>query len=134
MFTLMACHSKLTEIYTSLFQMMDACINYTLFPSVREDWAILLPKLEVGTVFAPPLQVDIKRPIASGAESTLYMILIAMMSAQLWERLLEVVRLSVCEVLGWEQMRESLARRTESMVRTIEKTKMLLQPHSTVAK
>lgn len=43
MFMVVSCHCHLMEIYISIFQMMQACIEYSLAPQIGKDWAIILP-------------------------------------------------------------------------------------------
>ena len=135
-FTLMACHCKLTEIYASLFKMMEACINYSLSPNLREDWAIILPKLEVGSITSPPVHVDANRPLSPPSASAMYMVLVTMISSQLWEQLRDVVTArsdvdasQFSRAVG-NAMWNSLRYRTDRMSQNIDATKHLLQRHS----
>ena len=132
-FAIMSCHSRLTEIYASLFYMMHACIEHSLAPRRDKDWAVLLPQLQVGSeVGALPVLVNIDHP-ASPSTSSMYMWLITMLSSQLWEQLADTLRFansggsrsegSVLTDTVWN----TIAERSDSMLETIERTKQTLQ-------
>jgi hypothetical protein len=138
-FMIMSCHGRLTEIYGSLFQMMHACIEHSLAPRGGKDWAVILPQLQVGSIASPPVHVDINNPV-SPSTSSMYMLMIAMLSSQLWEQLADTLRADDGSPVGrgsasaltdtiWNAMMD----RNENMSRTIESTRHLLQRYSVVA-
>lgn len=129
-----ACHTRLTEMYSSVFQMMQACIQHSQAPKLSKDWAIILPKLEVGSVTSPPLRVDIDSPMESLNTSAMYMLMIAMVSSQLWK----ILKNSMSEG-SWAQfdppsnpgtltymMRQTMVDRTDGLLRTIDSTQKML--------
>jgi hypothetical protein len=140
MFRIIACHCRLTEIYVSLFKMMHACIEHSLAPRRDKDWAIILPQLQVGSIIAsPPVLVDTDTPVSSTTSST-YMLMITMVSSQVWEQLADKMRLdhdismrmgsnSILTEAVWGKVTD----RNDCMFQTINKTRHLLQQRSVVA-
>jgi hypothetical protein len=137
---IVSCHCRLAEIYLSLFQMMQACIEYSLAPRLGKDWAVILPQLQVGSLAAPSLRVDINTPLSS-AKSSMYMVMITMFSSQLWEQLADVMKAgggartdsaagsrSTSVDTVWDSMTDKI----EGLSRTIDATKHLLQRCSVV--
>jgi hypothetical protein len=137
---IVSCHCRLAEIYLSLFQMMQACIEYSLAPRLGNDWAVILPQLQVGSLAAPSVKVDINTPLSS-AKSSMYMIMITMFSSQLWEQLADVMKAgggaqtdsaaasrSTLADTVWDSMTD----KTEGLSRTIDATKHMLQRCSMV--
>jgi len=140
MLMVVSCHCRLAEIYLSLFQMMQACIEYSLAPRLGNDWAVILPQLQVGSLAAPSVKVDINTPL-SPAKSSMYMGMITMFSSQLWEQLADVMKAgggaqtdsaasSMSTLMGtvWDSMTD----KTEGLSRTIDATKHMLQRCSVV--
>jgi hypothetical protein len=135
-----SCHCRLAEIYLSLFQMMQACIEYSLAPRLGEDWAVILPELQVGSLAAPSLRVDINTPL-SLAKSSMYMVMITMFSSQLWEQLADVMKAgggaqtdsAACSRSTLvDTVWVSMTDKTEGLSRTIDATKHMLQRCSVV--
>ncbi|RDW83069.1 hypothetical protein BP5796_04560 [Coleophoma crateriformis] len=89
---IMSCHHRLTEIYFSIFQMMQACIKYSLIPScVRNGWFFVLPKCQVGAhAVLPSVQVDAKTPLAHD-KSLMYMAMLTMLASQFCEKIVEMI-------------------------------------------
>ncbi|KAI0134007.1 hypothetical protein BJ170DRAFT_729283 [Xylariales sp. AK1849] len=94
-----SCHCRLVETYVSLFEMMQACISIDKVSSASpvsnrdSNWAIILPELQLGSIAATPaLRVDNDAPISSAATASMYMIMVTMISAQLWERVAAVTK------------------------------------------
>jgi hypothetical protein len=141
MLMVVSCHCRLAEIYLSLFQMMQACIEYSLAPRLGNDWVVILPQLQVGSLAAPSVKVDINTPLSS-AKSSMYMVMITMFSSQLWEQLADVMKAgggaqtdsaacSMSTLMGtvWD----SMTNKTEGLSRTIDATKHMLQRYSVVS-
>jgi hypothetical protein len=137
---IVSCHCRLAEIYLSLFQMMQACIEYSLAPRLGNDWAVIFPQLQVGSLAAPSLRVDNNTPLSS-ATSSMYMVMITMFSSQLWKQLADVMKggdgaqmdsaagsRSTLADTVWDSMTD----KTEGLSRTIDATKHLLQRCSVV--
>jgi hypothetical protein len=99
MLMIMSCHCRLTEIYLSIFQMMQACIEYSVAPQKEKNWAIVLPRLQVGSHAAPPMQVDANTSLSS-TTSSMYMVMITMLSSQLCEKLADMMRVGDEEISG----------------------------------
>lgn len=134
-----ACHSRLTEIYTSIFQMMQACIEHSLAPQLGTDWAVILPKLEVGSLSSQPVRVDAHTPLKSSMTTSMYMLIITMLSAQLWEKLMGLVATGTDVPIGsrinypntlTEIMWSTMADRTGRLIRTMDITKQFLSSTS----
>ena len=87
---LMSCHCRLTEIYLSIFQMMQACIEYSFPPQVEDTWTVVLPQLQMGSHAAPPIQVDANTSL-SRVTASMYMLMITMFSSQLCARVADVM-------------------------------------------
>ncbi|KUJ06447.1 uncharacterized protein LY89DRAFT_743775 [Mollisia scopiformis] len=132
-FMLMSCHSRLTEIYASLFQMMRACIEHSITPRRDKDWAVILPQLQVGSIASPPVQVDIDNPVTP-ATSSMYMLMITMLSSQVWHQLANKMRVSdgifatlrsgsVLTEAVWYKIMD----KNDRMLQTIDETRHLLQ-------
>ena len=93
---IMSCHYRLTDMYISIFQMMQACLEFSVIPSMDQDkdndWAIILPQYQVGSFTVPSVQVDANgttsssSPLSSSTAS-MYMVMITMLSSQLCETL-----------------------------------------------
>ncbi|RDW71425.1 hypothetical protein BP6252_07988 [Coleophoma cylindrospora] len=98
---IMSCHHRLTEIYFSIFQMVQACIKYSLAPSrVRSDWVVVLPKCQVGAhAVLPPVQVDAKTPLAYD-KSLMYMTMLTMLASQFCEKTAEIIGAGVWDASG----------------------------------
>jgi hypothetical protein len=133
MFMIMSCHCRLTETYISLFKMMQTCIEHSLAPRRDKDWAIILPQLQVGSITSPPVQVDINTPV-SPATSSMYMLMITMLSSQVWEQLADKMRVG-----GWFSVRmgsrsvltetvwDKIMDKNDRMLQTIDDTRHLLR-------
>ncbi len=140
-FMIMSCHSRLAEIFSSIFQMIRACIEFSLAPLKSDDLGVILPQLQVGSFASPPIYVDLKTPLAP-AKSSAYMFMVMMLSSQLWEQLAEVMAARPHSGMGsvrassdvlvdtvWNTMLD----RTNDMSKTINTTRNLLQRSSVVA-
>ena len=138
-FMVASCHCRLTEIYISLFRMMQACIEHVLAPRMDKDWAVVLPQLQVGSVASPSVHVDIDTPLPSGT-SSMYMLMVTMLSSRLCGQLADAMRVGndvpTSPILGsryvladtvWDTVRDG----TDRLLRIIEATKHLLRQHST---
>ncbi|KAK1239982.1 hypothetical protein MKX08_007424 [Trichoderma sp. CBMAI-0020] len=87
-----SCHCQLAEAYTSLLNMIRACLEHSIAPPTNTSWAIILPKLQVGSVALPSLQVDNKNPVSSRATSHMYMTSITTVTALLWTQMMSAVK------------------------------------------
>ncbi|CZR68122.1 uncharacterized protein PAC_18021 [Phialocephala subalpina] len=132
-FMIMSCHCRLTEIYVSLFKMMQACIEHSLAPRGDKDWAIILPQLQVGSITLPPVQVDINTPV-SPTISSMYMLMITILSSQVWEQLADKMR--VCDGISvrmgsssvlTETVWNKITDKNDRILQTIDDTRHLLQ-------
>ena len=136
-----SCHCRLIEIYVSIFQMMQACIEHSLVPQMGKDWAITLPQLQVGCLTSPPVRVDVNTPLSPATES-MYMLMITMLSSQLWEQLADVVRAGVngpidsASASGYalaHTIWDTVTEKTDRLSQTIDTTKHVLRRHSVIA-
>ncbi|UKZ69348.1 uncharacterized protein TrAtP1_010356 [Trichoderma atroviride] len=129
-----SCHCQLAEAYTSLLNMIRACLEHSIAPPTNTNWAVILPKLQVGSVALPSLQVDNKNPMASRATSHMYMTSITTVTALLWTQMMSAVkavttsqentlsRYGSTAAVMWDAM----SRRTDEVVRRIELVGSLL--------
>lgn len=85
-----SCHLRLTEIYVSIFQLIQGCIEHMPVPRTTRDWAVMLPQLQLGSISAPPMQVGIDTSISSATKS-MYMLMVTIFSMQLWDQLADVM-------------------------------------------
>lgn len=91
MYMVTSCHCRLTGIYTSIFEGIEACIKHSIRPQTSSSWAIVLPQLQVSSLALPLVQVDDKTPPTS-ATSTMYIMMVTMLSSQLWEKMAGIIR------------------------------------------
>ncbi|OJI98827.1 hypothetical protein ASPVEDRAFT_38326 [Aspergillus versicolor CBS 583.65] len=125
-----SCHSRLTDIYTTVFSLVQRCINHSpSLPRLRQNWAIVLPKVEMGSLNAPALRVDEETP-ASGAKAFMYMWMLCVFSAELWTQLSRALGgqdqvvdgISPLGRMVWTDM----ADRAGSVLQSIESTRALV--------
>lgn len=139
-FLILSCHSRLTSIYLSIFHMMQTCIEFSVAPKEKRDWAIVLPRLQVGAhATAPAVQVDVDTPLPSGT-SSMYIMMITMLASRLCGELAGVM----CGDGGrradggggdeegsipssWYLLRTTITDGTDRLRGTIDITKQLLQ-------
>lgn len=129
-----SCHCQLAEAYTSLLNMIRACLEHSIAPPTNTNWAVILPKLQVGSVALPSLQIDNKNPVSSKATSHMYMTSITTVTALLWTQMMSAVkavtinqedtlsRYGSTAAVMWDAM----SRRTNEVVRKIELVSSLL--------
>lgn len=129
-----SCHCQLAEAYTSLLNMIRACLEHSIAPPTNTNWAVILPKLQVGSVALPSLQVDNKNPVSSKATSHMYMTSITTVTALLWTQMMSAIkavtasqedtlnRYGSTAAVMWDAM----SRRTNEVVRRIEVVSSLL--------
>ncbi|BCS20325.1 Zn(II)2Cys6 transcription factor domain-containing protein [Aspergillus puulaauensis] len=128
-----SCHSRLTEIYTTIFSLVQRCINHSLGPPrPRPNWAVILPKVEMGSLNAPPLRVDAETP-AFGAKAFMYMWMLCVFSAELWTQLNHALGRQDRGVVGADGMSPlgrmvwtEMVDRAGSVLQSIESTKALV--------
>ena len=129
-----SCHSRLTEIYTTVFSLVRGCITHSLGPPrPRQNWAVVLPKVEMGSLSAPALRVNAETP-ASGAKALMYMWMLCVFSAELWTQLSHALgRRGEQGVLGAEGVSPlgrmvwtEMVDRAGSVLMSIESTKALV--------
>jgi hypothetical protein len=136
MFMIISCHCRLTELYGFLFERMQVCIEHSRVPRKDKHWAIILPQLQVGSLASPPVHVDVDNPVSS-TTSSMYMLMITMISSRLWGQLAHEMRFgdgiplktgltSVLTETVWNNVTDKNTR----MLETIENTKSLLRRHS----
>jgi hypothetical protein len=138
MLMLISCQSRLTEIYTSVFDATQACLNHSLRTEIGTNWALVLPRLQMGSVAKPSILVDATTPLVSRADASVYMLMLVMVSAQLWGQVAEAMRGARDGSTGPEGGRGLLTEtvwdgvmgRVEGMVQRIEATKGMLQRYS----
>ncbi|KAL3443349.1 hypothetical protein BJX65DRAFT_285352 [Aspergillus insuetus] len=124
-----ACHSRLTQIYTAIFSMMQRCLQHAgVPPRPRPNGTIVLPTVQLGSLSSPSLHVDFENPLSIG-KAFMYMWMVAVFSGQLWRQLADVMReryvaagRSLVYTL-WKEMGE----RVEGLLETIDTTKALLR-------
>ena len=145
MLMVMSCHCRLIDIYLSIFQMMQVCMEYSFPPGVEDNWTVVLPRLQVGSHAAPLMQVDAKTPL-SRSTTSMYMLMITMLSSQLCEKVAGVMgvrgdrdsgstpsqRREASEMSEFDVLKARVRDRTERLERTIGTTQGLLQRFSVV--
>ncbi|KAH8900402.1 hypothetical protein GQ53DRAFT_740526 [Thozetella sp. PMI_491] len=92
MLMIASCNSRLVDAYMSIFNRVQACIEHSRVPQFAGSWVVVLPKLQVGPVALPPVQVGDKMPISSRAQSFMYIIMVTTLASQLWEQLADVMK------------------------------------------
>jgi len=135
MFMISSCHCRIIKIYESVFQMMQDCIAKSLRPHLGSDWAVILPRLQVGSIASSPVRVDIHTPIPSKASTEMYMLMITMLSSRLWEQIRDFIDTCsdapMCSPASSsplvEMMFGTMRERAESLLQTIEATKQMLK-------
>ncbi|KAH8654419.1 hypothetical protein BGZ60DRAFT_532792 [Tricladium varicosporioides] len=85
-----SCHSHLIEMYSTVFEMIQSCIEHSLVPRMGENWVVVLPRLQVGSLATPPIQVDVRNQLPA-TKSSMYILMILMLSSQLWEQLANLI-------------------------------------------
>ncbi|CAG9974874.1 unnamed protein product [Clonostachys byssicola] len=91
-FMIMSCHSSLTETYGSILQMMQMCLEHSLIPQMGGNWLVILPRVQVGSIELPSLQVGDQTPVSSKATSSMYMMTVTMLFSRLWAQLASILR------------------------------------------
>lgn len=131
-----SCHTRVTEMYAAIFEKTHVCIERQLPPRTDSNWAVILPRLQMGSIATPPRRVDARAPLASKADASLYILMFAMLSGQLWEQVADAMRglrenvKRMGDVEGGlvtARTWDAVMGRIEGMVSTIEETKRLLQ-------
>ncbi|KAH6667628.1 hypothetical protein B0J14DRAFT_182907 [Halenospora varia] len=131
---IVSCHSHLIEMYTTVFEMIRACIEHSLAPKMGENWAVILPRLQVGSIATPPVQVDVRNPLPA-TKSSMYMLMVVMLSSQLWEQLANLVSAerdfsavstSKLHRTFKDTIWDVLTERTNSLSQTIDATRNML--------
>ncbi|KAF2488577.1 hypothetical protein BU16DRAFT_623328 [Lophium mytilinum] len=132
--------TRLTTIYASIFEKIHLCLKHSAVPVIGRDWAIVLPRLSVGSIASPPVRVDNATPLVSKTESSLYMLVFTMLAGQLWGQVGEGMGLGEGRRDGDRETREgsglldvlwdSVREKVDGMVRMVEETKGLLQRYS----
>lgn len=92
MYMLTSCHCRLTEVYASVFEQIQACVKHSAIPQTDYRWTVVLPRLQVSSLALPPVQLDEKSRIDSRATLTMYIMMVTMLSSQLWEKMADVMR------------------------------------------
>jgi hypothetical protein len=138
MFMIISCHCRLTEFYLFIFEKMQACIEHSLAPRRDKDWAIILPQLQVGSIASSSVQVDIDSPVSS-ATSSMYMLMITMLSSKLWGQLADAMRVGDCISVGvgstavlTDTVWDSVTNKNKRMLQTFDNTRCLLQRNCVV--
>lgn len=131
---LASCHSHLVSIFDSVFQRIQGCLKQSLRPHPGRDWAVVLPKLQIGTVEIPSVRIDVNTPVPHPATTAMYIFMVTMLSSQLWEKLTGVIGNTV-NILGFsvtlkDTVWNAVIDKTAGMLGTINDTKLLLQQHS----
>ncbi|KAL3471178.1 hypothetical protein BJX99DRAFT_263543 [Aspergillus californicus] len=136
---LASCHSRLTEIYTTVFALIQHCLQHSKGPPrPRPDRAIVLPVVQLGSMNSPALRVDTETMVPLG-KAFMYMWMIAVFSGKLWGELGDAIRgcggyPALDLGLGPGGGERSLVRavwvemgeRVDGLLQTIESTKALL--------
>lgn len=139
MLLVMSCHCRLIDTHTSVFRMMQACIEYSIRPQMDKEAVIVLPRLQIGSHTAPAVQVDASTAV-SPATSSMYMLMMTMFSTKLCEQMAEVMRtgqgkggereegLPESALLEPQQaMWDTMKGQTDRLSRDIDVTRRMLQ-------
>lgn len=130
-----SCHCRLAETYGIIFQLIQACIQYSFGLQLNKDWAIILPKLQVGSLISPPVHVDASMPLP-WATMSIYMPMITLFSSQIWGQMAEIFKgdIDVRMGVGLEErtglvnmMWDTVMDRTNSLLKSIDATNCLLK-------
>jgi hypothetical protein len=133
-----SCHCRLAETYATIFQMMQACIQYSFTPQLNKNWVIVLPKLQIGSLASPPLEVDTSTPLLSATTST-YMLTLTMVSSQIWGQMAEIIKAGTgihAEAGLGERpelvniMLDTVIDRTSRVLKSINATNYILKQYS----
>lgn len=128
---LASCHSHLVSIFDSVFQRIQGCLKHSLRPHPGEDWVVVLPKLQIGTVEMPAAIIDVNTPAPPHAATSMYMFKITLLSSQFWEQLRGIIGQKTNNLHSSPTLKDTVwdtvVGRTEEMLRTIYDTKLLLQ-------
>ncbi|KAK7229890.1 hypothetical protein V2G26_002060 [Clonostachys chloroleuca] len=134
-FMIMSCHSSLTETYGSILQMMQMCLEHSLIPQMGSSWLVILPRVQVGSVELPSLQVGDQTPVSSKAMSSMYMMTVTMLFSRLWVQLANILRerIGANPNTGMAQksslvdtMWDTALDRTDQLIQTIDSIKSQL--------
>lgn len=88
---ILSCYCHLTDIYVSIFQKMQACVNYPKSPMIDQDNVVVLPRLQVSLCKPPAIHVDSDTSMPSSTTSV-YMLTTTMVSITIYNQLVEVMR------------------------------------------
>lgn len=143
MLLIMSCHCRLIDTLVSLFRMMQACVEHSITPQLDKEVVIILPRLEIGSHQVPELQVDAKSML-SPSTSSMYMLMVTMLSTKLCEQITEIIETGRGKEIGANEERqensflssrqamwEGMKDKTEVLARDIDTTRRLLQRSST---
>lgn len=109
-FMILSCYCRLTDIYMSIFQSMQVCMNNPTITITGQEYVVLLPRLQIGTYASPPIHLDSNTAAPSSAIS-MYMLIITMLFSQLYDQLAAVTTSGVSSNdLGREEKRPSPQR------------------------
>jgi hypothetical protein len=72
--------------------MMQMCLEHSLIPQMGSSWLVILPRVQVGPVELPSLQVGDQTPVSSKATSSMYMMTVTMLFSRLWTQLANNLR------------------------------------------
>jgi hypothetical protein len=135
---ILSCHCRLTDIYISMFEMMQACIEFSTIPKIDSAAGVILPRLQVGSHATPQVKVDKNNPMEVGT-SRMYMVLVTMLSSQLHDTLADVMRAGLdnpteSESVSRDLFEASVTEGTARMGRSIDEANHLLQKFSLAPK
>ncbi|KAL7918407.1 hypothetical protein ACQKWADRAFT_304164 [Trichoderma austrokoningii] len=120
-----SCHCQLAEAYTSVLNMIQAYLDHTIAPPADTNWAVVLPRLQVGSVALPSLQVDNKHPVSSKATCRMYATSIITVTALLWTQMMGAVKAVATEDTNMYAsavavMWDAMSRRSGEVMHRIE--------------
>lgn len=133
-----SCHAHLTEIYQSIIHMIQCCCQHTLVPEPDQQWAVVLPRLDIGSLRSDEVCVD-ANTLLEPKMVEMYILMVLMGAGRLWGKMGELIRESgVGGLMGfresererdglvdvvWERVRERTAR----LVEMIDEVRGMLQ-------
>ena len=92
---ILSCYCRLTDIYVSIFQKMQACINHPRSPMIEQDHFVVLPRLQVGLYRPAAIHVDSDTSMPCSTTSV-FMLMTTMVSTEFYNQLVEVMTTGIC--------------------------------------
>ncbi|KAL2864815.1 Zn(II)2Cys6 transcription factor domain-containing protein [Aspergillus lucknowensis] len=87
-----SCLSRLVEMYTVIFSLVQRCLRHSLGPPrPRPGWAVILPEVRLGSLKLPAVCVTAEGLLSAG-RGTMYIWMVVVFSGELWGGIAETVK------------------------------------------